>query len=110
MSNNKNTALANFNVFMNSLGKVRRVDEMQKTWCQMKTSANANENNGEIPDAGLRGKIEERAYHIWLENGGGHCDHELHWLQAERELMEAAKRGREPQSDARSRKKTAKPH
>jgi len=30
MSNTKNTALANFNVFMNSLGKVRSVDEKQK--------------------------------------------------------------------------------
>jgi hypothetical protein len=76
----------------------------------MTTSANANENNREIPDAGLRRKIEERAYHIWLENGGGHGDHERHWLQAERELMEATKSEGKPQSDARSRKKTAKPH
>ena len=75
----------------------------------MTTSANTNENNREIPDAGLRRKIEERAYHIWLENGGGQGDHECHWLQAERELMEAMKRGGKPQSDARSRKKTAKP-
>jgi len=79
-------------------------------WCQMTTSANANKNNREIPDAVLRRKIEERAYHIWLENGGGHGDHERHWLQAERELMEATKRGGTPQSDARSRKRTAKPH
>ena len=50
------------------------------------------------------------AYHIWLENGGGHGDHERHWLQAERELMEAMKRGGKPQSDAGSRKKNAKPH
>jgi hypothetical protein len=77
----------------------------------MRTSANANENNRDIPpDAGLRRKIEERAYHIWLENGGGHGDHERHWLQAERELMEPAKRGKEPRFDARSRKKTAKLH
>ena len=76
----------------------------------MRTNANANENNRENPDAGLRLKIEERAYYIWLENGGGHGDHERHWLQAERELMEASKRGEKPQSDARSRKKTAKPH
>ena len=72
----------------------------------MRTSENANEDNREIQDAGLRRKIEERAYHLWLENGGGHGDHERHWLQAERELMEATK----PQPDARSRKKTAKPH
>jgi hypothetical protein len=73
----------------------------------MITSANANKNNRETPDAVLRRKIEERAYHIWLENGGGHGGH---WLQAERELMEATKRGGTPQSDARSRNKTAKPH
>jgi len=76
----------------------------------MRTVAKANENNREIPDAGLRRKIEVRAYHIWLENGGGHGDHERHWLQAERELMEAIKREEKPQSDARSRNKTAKPH
>ena len=76
----------------------------------MTTRANANENNREIPDAGLRRKIEERAYHIWLENGGGHGAHELHWLQAEKELMEATKGGSGPQSDSRSKKKTAKPH
>ena len=76
----------------------------------MRTNANTSENDGEMSDAGLRRKIEERAYHIWLENGGGHGAHELHWLQAEKELMEATKRGSEPQSDTRSRKKTAKPH
>jgi hypothetical protein len=76
----------------------------------MKTSANTNEHNGDNPDAAFRQKIEERAYHIWLENGGGHGAHELHWLQAQRELMEATKRGGTPQSDARSRKKTANSH
>jgi hypothetical protein len=76
----------------------------------MKTSENANENNREMPDPALRRKIQERAYHIWLENGGGHGDHERHWLQAERELMEVTKDGRKPQSDARWGKKTAKPH
>ena len=78
--------------------------------CQMRTSENAIENNREIPDAGLRRKIEVRAYHIWLESGGGQGDNERHWLQAERELMEATKREEKPQSDARSRNKTAKPH
>ena len=71
---------------------------------------NVNNSYGEIPDAALRRKIEERAYQIWLENGGGHGAHELHWLQAEKELMEATKGGSEPQSDSRSKKKTAKPH
>ena len=78
--------------------------------CQMKTNANTDENNGNNPDAALRQKIEERAYHIWLESGCGHGDHERHWLQAERELMEATKREDKPQSDARQRKKTAGPH
>jgi hypothetical protein len=75
----------------------------------MRTSANANENNGEIQDALLRRKIEERAYHIWLESGRGHGDHERHWLQAEKELTESTKRERKPQSDARSTKKNAEP-
>ena len=76
----------------------------------MTTSANANEDNRKIPDVALRRKIEVRAYHIWLENGGGHGSDERHWLQAERELMEPAKRGGKPQFGARSRKNTAKPH
>jgi hypothetical protein len=92
------------------LAEVRSVDEKQKTWRQMKTNANANENNREITDAALRQKTEERAYHIWLENGGGHGDHERHWLQAEREVMETAKQEQEQRSDVRARKKTDKPH
>ena len=74
----------------------------------MTASANANENNREIPDTGLRRKIAERAYHIWLENGGGHGDHERHWLQAEREQLETAKQEREQRSDVRNGKKPAK--
>jgi len=70
----------------------------------MKAKMNANSSYREIPDAALRRKIEERAYHIWLEKGGGHGDHERHWFEAERELMERAKQEREQRSDARSRK------
>lgn len=109
MSNTKNTALAKFSVFMNSFERSAARERKEKDMCQMRTSENADENNREMPDAGLRRKIEERAYHIWLENGGGHGDHERHWLQAERELAEATKRRGKPQSDARSNKKTAKP-
>ena len=76
----------------------------------MKTNANANEINGDVPGAALRQKIEERAYHIWLERGCGHGDHEHHWLQAERELMEVAKHDGKPRSDAREGKKTRQPH
>ena len=86
------------------------MDEKQKRGAQMRTNANTSENDVEISDAGLRRKIEERAYQIWLENGGGHGDHEYHWLQAERELMQATKREGKPESDARSRKKTARPY
>ena len=86
------------------------MDEKQKRGAQMRTNANTSENDVEISDAGLRRKIEERAYQIWLENGGGHGAHERHWLQAERELMEVTKDGKKPQSDARSSKKTVKPH
>jgi len=76
----------------------------------MKTNAITNENDGNNPDATLRQKIEERAYHIWLGNGGGHGDHERHWLQAERELMETAKQERESRPDVRNGKKIGKPH
>jgi hypothetical protein len=76
----------------------------------MKTNAKANENHRDIPNAALPQRVAERAYHIWLENGCGHGDHERHWLQAERELMEVTKHQGEPQSDVRTRKKTAKPH
>ena len=76
----------------------------------MKTNAITNENDGNNPDAALRQKIEERAYHIWLGNGGGHGDHERHWLQAERELMETAKQERENRPDVRNGKKIVKPH
>jgi hypothetical protein len=74
-------------------------------WCQMTTSANANKNNREIPDAVLRRKIEERAYYMWLEKGGGQGDHERHWFEAERELMETAKQGQEQRSDDHNGKK-----
>ena len=67
----------------------------------MKTNAITNENDGNNPDAALRQKIEERAYHIWLGNGGGHGDHERHWLQAQRELMGTAKQERESRPDVR---------
>jgi len=77
---------------------------------QMKIDANAIENVGDSPEAALRQKIEERAYHIWLENGCGHGDHERHWLQAERELMDATKHKGKRQSGAREGKKTAKQH
>jgi hypothetical protein len=76
----------------------------------MQKNVAPNENNRDIPDAALRQQIQERAYHIWLENGRGHGDHERHWLQAERELTEATKRRGQPQSDACSGKKTTKPH
>jgi hypothetical protein len=72
----------------------------------MKTNANASENNRDIPDAALRRRIEERAYHIWLENGCGHGDRERHWFEAERELMETAKQEREQRSDVRNGKKS----
>ena len=74
----------------------------------MKTNTIANKNNGDIPGAALRQQIEERAYHLWIESGCGHGDHERHWLQAERELMEATKHEGRPQSDVRERKKTGK--
>ena len=71
----------------------------------MTTSANANENNREIPDAGLRRKIKERAFYMWLACGRRHGDHERHWFEAERELMEKAKQEREQRSDVRNGKK-----
>jgi hypothetical protein len=67
-------------------------------------NANATKSYRDVPDAALRRKIEERAYYIWLESGREHGDHERHWLQAERELMEAAERGGKLQSDVRNKK------
>ena len=102
MGNPKNMALATRQFFVINSQK-------RKTWRQMKTNANANENNLNNPNAASRQKIEERAYHIWLEGGCGHGDHERHWLQAEKELMETAKHEGKRPSAARERNKTAKP-
>jgi hypothetical protein len=40
-------------------------------------------------------RIEERAYHLWLEEGRPHGRHDEHWHRAERELIEeeASRRG-----------------
>ena len=74
----------------------------------MKTKA--NENNRHIPNAALRQRIEERAYQIWLASDRRHGDHERHWFEAERELMETAKQEREQRSGGRGGKKTGNPH
>jgi hypothetical protein len=66
---------------------------------------NANNSDRNVPDAALRRKIEERAYHIWLASGRRHGDHERHWFEAERELMETAKQEREQRSAVRNGKK-----
>jgi Protein of unknown function (DUF2934) len=74
----------------------------------MKTNANANTNDRDIPNAALRLKIEERAYHFWLESGCVHGDHEHHWFQAEREVVEAAKQEQRP--SGREKKRIGKSH
>src|SRR5437016_2465550 len=66
---------------------------------------NAINSYRDVPDAALRRKIEERAYHIWLASGRRHDDHERHWFEAERELMETAKQEREQRSGVRNGKK-----
>jgi len=76
---------------------------------QMNTNTNACENDRNDPDAVLRQMIEERAYHIWLESGCGHGDHEHHWFQAEREVLEAANLDPEQRSAPRKRRRS-KPH
>ena len=38
-------------------------------------------------DPTLRARIEERAYHLFLEGGGAHGNDVEHWLAAERELV-----------------------
>jgi len=73
-------------------------------------NANANNSYRDFPDAALRRKIEERAYYIWLASGRRHGDHERHWFESQRELMETAKQEREQRSDVRNGKKTGKPH
>jgi hypothetical protein len=37
--------------------------------------------------AGLRARIEARAYHLWLADGGRHGNDLHYWLQAEREVI-----------------------
>ena len=74
----------------------------------MNTNTDASQNNRNNPDAVLRQKIEERAYHIWLESGCRHGDHEHHWFQAEREVVKAAKQEQRP--GGREKKRTGKPH
>ena len=66
---------------------------------------NANNSYGDVPDAALRRKIEKRAYYIWHASGQGHGDHERHWFEAERELMESAKQEREQRSGVRNGKR-----
>src|SRR5437762_3051872 len=68
---------------------------------------NANNSDRDVPDAALCRKIEERAYHIWLASGRRHGDHERHWFEAERELMETAKQEREQRSGVRNAYHTA---
>ena len=89
---------------MNNPTKDRGLRRNAKTWRQMKTKSNANENNRDITDAALRQQIQERAYYLWLENGCGQGDHERHWFEAERELMETAKPERKQRSDVRNGK------
>ena len=93
MSHTKNTALAIWGFFVNSL--------TPKT----KMNANANNSYRDVPDAALRRKIEERAYYIWFASGRQHGDHDRHWFEAERELVETAKQEREQESGVRNGKK-----
>ena len=79
-------------------------------WSQMNTNTDASQNNRNNPDEVLRQKIGERAYHIWLESGCGHGDHEHHWFQAEREVGEAAKLEQKQRSGSRRKKPVGKPH
>jgi len=79
-------------------------------WSQMNTNTDASQNNYNNPDEFLRQKIEERAYHIWLESGCGHGDHEHHWFQAEREVGEAAKLDLKQRPGSREKKRIGKPN
>jgi len=47
-------------------------------------------------------RIEERAYHIWLEEGRPHGRHDEHWRRAERELIEEENRLREDPAKSQS--------
>jgi hypothetical protein len=79
-------------------------------WSQMNTNTDASQNNCNNPDAVLRQTIEECAYHIWLESGCGHGDHEHHWFQAEREVAAAAKLEQKQRSGRRQKGPIGKPH
>jgi len=74
----------------------------------MKTTASASKSGENAADMALCQRIEQRAYYIWLASGCLHGNHEHHWFQAEREVMEVT--GLEQQSDTPERRKTGKPH
>ena len=42
----------------------------------------------DVVSADRNARIEERAYHFWLEEGRPHGRHNEHWQRAERELIE----------------------
>jgi hypothetical protein len=74
----------------------------------MKTTVSAGKSGENVADPALCQRIGQRAYYIWLASGCLHGDHEHHWFQAEREVMEAARL--EQQSGTREKKRTGKPH
>jgi hypothetical protein len=52
-----------------------------------KTNPTGSE-HGAVDRLDLRARIEIRAYHLWLADGGQHGNSLTHWRQAERELAE----------------------
>jgi hypothetical protein len=76
----------------------------------MNTNTDASQNKCNNPDEVLRQKIKERAFHIWLESGCLHDDHERHWFQAEREVVEAAKLEQKQRAGNTQKKPISKSH
>jgi hypothetical protein len=54
----------------------------------------------------LEQNIRERAYQLWVESGCEHGKAEMHWLDAQREVLAAALGGVARVSNAGSGKKT----
>jgi hypothetical protein len=61
-------------------------------------------------EVAMRERIEKRAYHLWLAGGGGHGEHLRHWLQAESEILKAARQDQvERNSSAKSAQQRLSP-
>lgn len=72
----------------------------------MKMTTSASKSGENTTGLAISQRIQERAYYLWLEGGCQHGDHENHWSQAEREVLELLKSEHKPQSGGREKKRS----